>query len=36
MRKPTDEMITALNGYAVCAGYIEEGWAAAIDVALKE
>lgn len=36
MRKPTEEMERALNSYAVCAGYVPEGWGAAIDAALAE
>jgi hypothetical protein len=35
LRAPTEGMIDALQSYAVCAGNIEEGWDAAIDVALK-
>ncbi len=35
MREPTPEMLAALQSYACCAGYVEEGWAAAIDQALK-
>jgi hypothetical protein len=34
-RKPTERMKAALNGWAVCAGYIEEGWAAACDAAAE-
>lgn len=33
LRDPTPEMVDALNSWAQCEGYIEKGWAAAIDVA---
>ncbi len=33
MREPTAEMVSALQGWAICSGYIEKGWAAAIDAA---
>ena len=36
LRTITPEMKVALNGYAQCEGYIEEGWAAAIDVVLEK
>ena len=36
MREPTDGMMAALQSYAVCAGYIQEGWAAAMNAALKD
>lgn len=35
MREPTDAMKDALQSYAVCAGFVEEGWAAAMEEALK-
>ncbi len=35
MREPSREMVGAMEEWAGwCAGYIEEGWSAAIDVAL--
>ena len=36
LREPNEEMIKELQGYAQCAGYIEKGWAAAIDAVLKD
>lgn len=36
MREPDRAMITALNSYAQCEGFIEEGWAAAMDAAMGE
>lgn len=33
--EPTPEMIKALNEYAVCAGYIPEGYAAMLSAAPK-
>jgi hypothetical protein len=35
MREPTTEMKDALNSWAQCEGCIDEGWAAAVDAALK-
>jgi hypothetical protein len=34
MREPSQTMFDALQGYALCAGYLKEGWEAAINVAL--
>ncbi|KQV78171.1 hypothetical protein [Rhizobium sp. Root1220] len=34
MRNPTEEMQRALTKWATCAGYVGEGWIAAIDAAL--
>lgn len=36
LREPSPEMLSALNRMALCTGYIEEGWRAAIDIALGE
>ena len=35
LRLPTEAMKDALQSYALCTGYLEEGWAAAIDEAAK-
>ena len=35
MREPTDAMIDVLNRHAQCEGFIEEGWRAAMDEALR-
>ena len=34
LREPSEEMIAALQEWASCAGYIPEGWSAAITAAL--
>ena len=34
--KPTDAMVSALQSYATCSGFIEEGYAAMIAAATKE
>ena len=36
MREPSEEMVSALQGYACCAGYVQEGWSAAMTAALGE
>ena len=35
-REPTEGMIRALNSYAMCAGFIEEGYRAMIAAAARE
>jgi hypothetical protein len=35
LRKPPERVLAAFNSYAMCAGYISEGWEAAIDELLK-
>jgi hypothetical protein len=34
-RKPTQDMIDAFSSYAMPIGYVEEGFSAMIDIALK-
>lgn len=36
LKEPGEAALDALNGYACCAGYVPEGWAAAIDSILAE
>lgn len=36
IREPGREVLQEMQGLAVCAGYLEEGWAAAIDALAKE